>query len=249
MPQQQKTTAKRHGQPLPRVRTASAYWLSGSALVLALSIAGLPLALALDTTSGVSALLIVLEIVSLLCLIVAALAQRKAKQAIPRMLADARTVHWRYTPAEWQRFSSQAWRRSIRSMLKVTGITWGILLVVALLLSAQANSTVTFSSALTLSTGVAALVGALLLARAVALLLWRRRQTTLDVYLHPAGFILGGWYTPLNWIVGGRKKITYTPGDPGVLSFDVGTGRGARVLEVPVPQGREEEARQLAGRL
>lgn len=249
MNQKQKIEVAQHRHSLPRVRSASTYVLRGAALVLALCVGGLPLNVALGGESEVSALLVALEIISLLCVVIAALSQREAKQTIPRILTDEQTVHWTYRPAEWQRFSAQAWRRSIRKDLKVTGITWGLILVVALVNFTQANGTFDVSLALALSIGVAVAVGVLIFLRAVMLLVWRQRHTTADVYLHPRGFILCGWYSSLNWTVGGRKKIAYQAGDPGVLSFDVGSGRGARVLEVPVPQGREAEAEQLARRL
>lgn len=246
MSRKQKIERARHGHPLPRVRSASTYWMRGTALVLALCVVGLPLNVVLGDNSAVGAALVVLLIFSLLCVVIAALAQRDAKQAIPRILTDEQTVHWTYTPPEWQRFCAQSWRRSIRRHLKVVGITWGFLLVVLLISFARANGTFDVAAALGLSTGVAVVVGVLLLVWAVVLWQWRRRQTTLDAYLHPRGFILCRWYYALNWVVGGRKKITYTAGDPGVLSFDVGTGRGTRVLEVPVPQGREAEAEHLS---
>lgn len=245
MSQKQKIAHARHGHPLPRVRSSSTYWTLGTAVVLALCAVGLPLNVALGGDSTVTGALVALGIFSLVCVVIAAAAWRAAKKLIPRILTDEQTVHWTYTPPEWQRFCTQAWRRSIRRNLKITGITWGFALVVLLIGFVNANGTFDIVLPLALSTGVAVAMGLLLFARAALLLQWRRRQTTLDVYLHPGGFILCGWFYALNWAVGGRRKITYTAGDPGVLAFDVGTGRGARVLEVPVPQGHEAQAQQL----
>lgn len=246
MSQKRKIEAARHGHPLPRVRSGSTYVMLGAALVAVLSVIGLSINVALAENSTVTALLITVEIISLLLLIFAALAHRGAKKAILRILTDGQTVHWTYSPTEWQRFSTQAWHRSIRYILKVTGITWGIALGVVLILFATSQGAVDVLVGMAIGTGFALLVGLLLFLRAALILQWRRRQTTLDAYLRPGGFILCGWYYPVNWAVGGIRKITYTAGDPGVLSFDVGTGRGARVLEVPVPQGREAEAERLA---
>jgi hypothetical protein len=77
-------------------------------------------------------------------------------------------------------------------------------------LSVKPRGTFDVSPALALSTGVAMVVGMLLFARAAVLLQWRQRQTSFDVYLHPTGFILCGWYSASNWVVGGRKKVTYS---------------------------------------
>lgn len=245
MSQKQQMKQAHHGHPLPRVRSASTYWMRGTAVVLAFCVVGLPLNAALGGKGTVSAVLATLLIISLVWVVIAASLERAAKKAIPRMLTDEQTVHWTYTSSEWQRFCTLSWQRSIRRHLKVTGITWGLLLVLALITFANANGTLNVAAVLALSMGVAVVVGVLLFGWAAVLWQWRRRQTTLEAYLSPGGFILCGWYAAVNWTVGGRRKITYTAGDPGVLFFDVGTGRGARVLEVPVPAGHEAEAQHL----
>ncbi|HEY7357888.1 MAG TPA: hypothetical protein VH590_15525, partial [Ktedonobacterales bacterium] len=177
MSQQQKIEHAQHGHPLPRVRSSSTYWMRGTAVVLALCVVGLPLNVALGTDSTVNAVLVPLLIISLLCVVIAGAAHRAAKQTIPRILTDERTVHWTYTPPEWQRFCTQAWRRSIRYTLQVTAIAWGAILVIVLVSLTRASGAVDVAAVLALGTGVALVIGALLLARAALLLRWRRRQT------------------------------------------------------------------------
>jgi hypothetical protein len=242
MSQKQKIAGAQHERPLPRVRSFSAYLMRGSALVLVLTAVGLPVNFALggDSNSTVSALLEVGEIMSLLCLVIAALARRGEKKAIHQILTDRHTVHWTYSPAEWQRFTTQAWRQSIRSILVVTGIVWVIL--IAVFLASVAN----VPSGLALGTGMAILMGLLFFLMAVVDLQRRRRHTTSDVYINRVGIVLSGWYHPLRGWMGGLNRVTYKAGDPSVLSFDIGWGRGRRVLKVPVPHGREAEAEQVA---
>ena len=96
--------------------------------------------------------------------------------------------------------------------MKVTGIAWGVVLVVLLLGIAESNGAVDIPLALTLGAGVAVMIGVLLFASSALLLQWRRRQTMLDVYLHPKGFILNGWYSGLNWTVGGRRRKNHLSG-------------------------------------
>jgi hypothetical protein len=75
---------------------------------------------------------------------------------------------------------------------------------------------------------------------------WRHRQTTLDAYLHPTGFILCGSYTSIRTLFEGFKHIIYKTGDPGVLELRIGSGGSRRRYEVPVPSGREAEAAYVA---
>jgi hypothetical protein len=246
MSSKQQSEHTRHGHPLPQVRSAATYFLRGTALVLALSVVGLVVNIALGGDSAITSALAAVEIIVLICVIFAAFSQREAKRAIPRILTDHQTIHWTYNPQEWQRFSAQAWRRSIRVNLTMTGIAFAIVVVLLVIGIASSNGEVDIPAALALGAGIVALIGALLFAQSALQLLWRRRQTTLSLYLHPTGFILNGWYSGLNWTVGGRKKIVYTPGDPGILAFNVGSGRGARTLMVPVPQGREAQAEEVA---
>lgn len=247
MSQKHRSEGTGHERPLPRVRTSYTYMMRGAALVLALSVIGLPVNFALggESDSGVTTLLIVGEMFSLLFLVIAALFHRAAKKAIPRMLMDPLTVHWTYSPTDWQRFTAQAWRRSIRHTLITTGIFWGIAVVIVLILNATAQGAFNIAAGVAIGTGVVAGLG-LLLFLLDALTLWaRRRHTTSDVYLNWEGVILSGWYYPMR----GPKKVTYTAGNPAMLHYDVGSGRSSYKLAVPVPHGREAEAQHLARRL
>lgn len=235
-----------HGKALPRVRSVATYVLPGAALLLALSVVGLAVNGALGGNAAVIALLIVLAILALVCLLVAASTARDAKRAIPQILTDEQTIHWTCTPEEWRRFGTQEWRRSIRRNLKLTGMVWGFLFVVALLGFLQPNGSLNVALPLALSAGLAGIFGLLLFAWAATRLHMRRHATTTDAYISGDGLIVGGWYAPLYWAVGGRKQVTYIAGDPGILSIEVGTGRGAQAREAPVPQGHEAEAEHLA---
>lgn len=237
----QRIAGARHEHQLPRVRSFSTYLMLGALLVLLLTVIGLPVNFALggNSNSTVSVLLEVGEIFSLLCLGVAALAHRGMKKAIRQILTEKQTIHWMYSPAEWQRYTMQAWRRSIRSNLLGTGIVWAIMVVS--FLASFAN----VFSALVLGTGLALLLGLLLFLLAAVTLQWRRRHTPADVYISRAGIILCGWYYSLGGWMGGLKRVHYKAGAPGVLFFDIGSGRGRRAVEVPVPHGREAEAEQL----
>jgi hypothetical protein len=226
--------------PLPRVRSFTSYLMRGAALVLLLSVVGLPVNFALggDSNGTVSVLCEVGDIFSLLVLVIAALAHLGEKKAIRRILTERQTIHWTYKPAEWQRLTTQTWRQSIRATLVVTGIVWVILVVVLL------ASFASVSSAL-IGTGVAVLLGLLLFLLATLNYQLRRHRTTGDFYISRAGIIQNGWYYSMSGWTGSLNRVTYKAGDPGMLSFDIGWGRGRRVLKVPVPHGREGEAQQV----
>jgi hypothetical protein len=245
MNQKQRSAGERQEHPLPRVRSFYAYFLRGAALVLVLTVVGLPVNFALggSSDSAVSVLLEVGDVFSILCLVIAALARRGEKKAIRRILTEKRTVHWTYAPAEWQRFTRQAWRRSLRSTAVLTGIMWVILLIVFM------ASFTNVLSGVALGTAVAVLLGLLLSLLAAVLLQGRRHHTGSDVYISRAGIILNGWYYGLGGWTGGLRRVSYKASDPGALSFDIGWGRSRRVFEVPVPHDREAEAQQMSYRL
>lgn len=237
---------ERHGQPLPRVRNAATYVLPVAAPVLALSVVGLVATVARDGNGVVFVLLFILAISAFLGVLIAVSALREAKRTIPRILADAQTLHWTCTPEEWQRFNTRAWWRLLRRNLKLTGLVWVFLLVVMVCAFLQPSGSLAFAPALALSAGLAGVVGLVSIGWALAAWWTRRHAATSDVYVSGLGIILGGWYVPLAWTKGGLRRVRYTQGSPGILSIDVGSGRGARVVEVPVPQGHEAEAERLA---
>ena len=239
--QKQRAAEEQQGHTLPRVHSITSYMVRGSALVLLLSVVGLPVNFALggSSDSAVSVLLEVGEIFSLLFLVIAALAHRGEKKAIRRILTERQTIHWTYSPAEWQRLTSQAWRQSIRATLVVTGIVWVVLVVV--LWASFAN----VLSGLALGSGVAVLLALLLILMAFVDFQVRRHHTTSDVYISRVGIIQNGWYYSMSGWTGGLNRATYQAGHPGVLSFDIGWGRGRRVLKVSVPHGCEGQAQQV----
>lgn len=247
MPKKQKIESTYHGRPLPRVRVGSTYLMYGAALVLALSVFGLPVNFALggDSDSAVTAFLIVGEMLSIIVLIIAFFFHRAAKKAIPRLLTDALTKHWTYSPADWQRFTAQAWRQSIHDTLKVTGFFWGITLALMLLFFALSQGKFEIIVGIAVATGLVLGLGLLLFLRAFVIWQLRRRHTTSDVYIGWEGVILGGWYYSMR----GPRRVTYKAGEPALLRFDVGSGRSRYRLDVPVPHGREAEAEHMALRL
>src|SRR5215831_18392906 len=104
MNKKQQIELARHGKPLPRVHSTYSFVLRGSAIVLVLDVLALPYVLAqLGTDSAAGAILIVVEMMSLICLGIAALFRRGEKRSIPKILTDHSTVHWNYKPEEWQR--------------------------------------------------------------------------------------------------------------------------------------------------
>lgn len=243
--QKQRTAEEQQGHSLPRVHSMASYMVRGSALVLLLSVVGLPVNFALggSSDSAVSVLCEVGEIFSLLFLVIAALAHRGEKKAIRRMLTERQTIHWTYSPAEWQGLTTQAWRQSLRATVVVTGILWVVL--VGVLWASFAN----VLSGLAWGSGVAVLLALLLILLAFVDFQLRRHRTTSDVYISRVGIIQNGWYYAMSGWTGGLNRVTYQAGHPGVLSFDIGWGRGRRVLKVSVPHGREGQAQQVPGSL
>jgi hypothetical protein len=173
----------------------------------------------------------------------------REQQLIAWLLADPQTVHWTYTPTEWQRYTTriaQARQYGRRATFQLMPILGGFGLLAALAVYVQTSSLV---YGLFVLAGVAGLEVILACGNG-----WSRRdqagpgqpQTPGDAYVSPWGIILNGQYSSLN--DGGWRLywIIYQSGNPGVLHFEVNFGRIRRVTEVPVPAGREAEAVELA---
>jgi hypothetical protein len=141
--------------------------------------------IALGGDSEISTVLVALEIFVLSWVIFAAFSHRAAKRTIPRVLTDHRTIRWTYSPQEWQRFSAQQWRRSIRINLTITGFSLVVGVVSMVIAVVCSNGVFEISWALAIGAGIVAMIGVLLFGQSTLLLLWRRRQTTLYLYLSP----------------------------------------------------------------
>ncbi len=240
------TTTLPDGRPQPRVRAVYTYLVRVSVAVLVLTLIGSFIGAILQWDVALIGIPIGVGLSFLIILGFGALFAGAAKKAITRILTDEQTIHWTYSEQEWRDFTTQAWRRNNRTILITVGILVGVVAVIDLviLLAASGNSGALI--VLPASLGVAAAVYLLLFLREVLILWSRHRQTTSDVYIHPAGLIIRGWYNEISRL----EQIKYRAGDPALLGFVVRRqGRYSSYLasiDVPVPHGREAEAEHLA---
>ena len=224
-----------------RVRTDYLYMLLASLVGLGFALVGALVGALLGWNIEYIVISCVLGFIFLLMLGVAVLSYRNDRKAMRRMRSgEVQVIHWTYSGWEWQQFTTEAWERGIKGYLRVAGLVLVGLLVGLGCAGRNSGS-----------------VGGVILFFAVILLfplifaipLWlRRRQHSGDAYLSSAGIILGGWCITSS--LSNLDGVDYETGHPAVLRF-ITYYRGSHgeqrknTIKVPVPHGREEEARQL----
>lgn len=189
---------------------------------------------------------------ALVCLAVFSLYGRTYTRNIRRILSGEYWVHWCYTPDEGRRFVRHEVARA-RRRVQLT-------FLIGLPISALAGLGLGVLSGVTL--GGLVVTGALLLMMLLIVLmfylqgkgrasLWQGGQV--EVYIHPKGIVYqSGKFEPFSGFNQSLIGVQIEPGDPPVLRFTTctGTGRGYMEIDVrlPIPGGREAEARDLIER-
>lgn len=201
----------------------------------------------------------------------------EGKKEVRDLLAGSHLVHWHYSLDEWRRFAGTVWARARRKALITPLIALCFFLVLGLFVTLVLSSLlllgvldapllheVSMGRALLIlaaenlvSMGMAgAILGVVfgvteyLKARGLYL---KALKSPGEAYIGPLGFYMQGRYVRFPWwsrlSPGGMES-----GDPTILrlNIEVPLPRRYRIfrhLRVPIPSGKEEEARELLGRL
>ena len=170
------------------------------------------------------------------------------KQAIQQILAGDYWVHWTYTEEEWRDFAVHAWTAGRRNIPIVFGCT--SLFIVACLLISSFLVVGDVSSALSAMAILLVIflgVGGLLYGLNSRLYHRRLHQQERFVYISQWGI-----YRPEGFaLLSGLTRVTL---QQGMLRFRrekryYNGKRSSKEIEVLVPHGQEEDARQLLERV
>jgi hypothetical protein len=201
----------------------------------------------------------------------------ESKKEIRDLLAANHLVHWRYNPDEWRRFAETEWAQAkakarimpLASLCFFLVIGFLVTLVFSLLFllgvwDPPLLHQVPIGKAFLIFGGMdvvsMAIIGAVLGVELGAGNYLKEREryrkrlrSPGEAYLGPSGFYMQGLYIPLRWW-SRLGPAGIEPGDPAVLRLNVEVPlfrryRPFRALRVPIPRGKEEEARELVGRL
>ncbi|HYI14391.1 MAG TPA: hypothetical protein VEX37_03300 [Thermomicrobiales bacterium] len=162
-------------------------------------------------------------------------------------------VHWVYAADEWARFEEAAWQRETRDvrMYPIFGLV--IALVVAALAYIGSRDPLVTLGAFGLFAGI----GLLVTLQTWGMARWRymrRHRAAGDVYISTTGVLQPRGYLPYS---GFNLKLTIAevePGDPDTLRMQVSSYTEDAItrssdIRIPVPYGREDEAREVAQQL
>jgi hypothetical protein len=162
-------------------------------------------------------------------------------------------VHWTYVADEWTRFEEAEWQRETRNV-KVYPI-FGIIiaLVVAALAYVGSRDVLVTLAAFGIFIGI----GVLVTLQTWGVARWRyarRHRTAGDVYISTTGILQPRGYLPFSGFNLRLSVAEVEPGDPDTLRLEVSsytedaTTRRSDI-RIPVPYGRENEAREVAQQL
>lgn len=173
---------------------------------------------------------------------------------IPRLNRDLLALQsgeclakWEYSPAEWLRFVEADWRRGRR---------WGGVLACGLVVIVGAvlmlprdteSERETVAVAVCGGLGIAFTGGALYVS---ALRTYRRRRTKVGIAFIGHGLAVAGGRCAMWGRSGWRlSTVRIADGNPSVLEIVVSSAEDTSPFRIPIPRGREDEARRLVGRL
>jgi hypothetical protein len=201
----------------------------------------------------------------------------EAKKETADLLAANHLLHWRYAPGEWRGFAEAEWARAKAKVWRVPliilcgSLVMGLLITMALSLLLLmgvidfpivhqiplANVLLILGSEDLLFTAMVGTVLGVVFGAEECLKVRERYRRSLkwpgEAYLGHLGFYMAGEYFALR----GRSRLSparLEPGEAAVLRLNIEVPFLQRYLpireiRVPIPHGREEEARELVERL
>ena len=168
-------------------------------------------------------------------------------------IREKHLVHWVYAADEWARFEEAEWQREKRD-LRLFPIFGSIvaLVVAALAYVGSRDPLVTLATF-----GIFFSIGLLVTLQTWGAARWRyarRHRAVGDVYISTTGVLQPRGYLPYS---GFNLKLTVAevePGDPDTLRLQVSSYTEDALtrssdIRIPVPYGREDEAREVAQQL
>jgi hypothetical protein len=162
-------------------------------------------------------------------------------------------VHWIYAADEWARFEEAAWQHERRDVRMYPLFSTIIALIVAgLAFVASRDLLVTLAAF-----GVFIGIGVIVTVQTWGTARWRyarRHKAAGDVYISMTGILQPRGYMPYNGFNLRLTKAEVVPGDPDTLKLVISSYTEDLVTrsseyEIPVPYGREDEAREIAQQL
>lgn len=226
------------------------WWVAGTAAALAV----LPFALAgvLDDLMGdLRFVLVILGGTVAFCALLAGWLMLKRVGAFDSLLRDeAVLARWTYSPEEWQRYAAAEHRTFKNEKRWLYGVVSGIAVLVAVVLvGVDLEDNAVLAAAIAGGAVLFAAVGEWSVQRA-----YRRNLTphgSARVGRH-AAILNGVLYDWSGW-QSRLEGCELLPGDPSCVaitySFRVRHGRQEHALRVPVPAGRDDEARRVVATL
>jgi hypothetical protein len=168
-------------------------------------------------------------------------------------IRDHPLVHWIYAADEWARFEEAAWQREQRDVRTLPIVTLIIATVVAGLAFLGSRDLLVTLGAFGIFVGI----GVLVTLQTWGAARWRyirRHRAGGDVYISATGILQPGAYLPYN---GFNLQLTIAEvesGDPDTLRLQVSSYSEHAVtrtsdIRIPIPYGREDEAREVAQQL
>lgn len=181
---------------------------------------------------------------------------RAAMNGIKDLLAGNHLVRWPFDPDEWRHFAEVEWARTKRAA-RILPLVFVFLFVLVGLVSSLLSPTMPIGEGLLFGGMIGAAVGPVNFGT-VCLQgkeQYRRRlRTTGELYFGPSSLYTQGVYA--SWRLWGLRlsPVGMDPGDPTMLRFNIEIAllrrRGViRQVRVPIPHGKEEEARELLKQL
>ncbi len=162
-------------------------------------------------------------------------------------------VHWNYAADEWARFEEAEWQREKRDVRIFPILGLVIALVVAALAYLGSRDPIVTLAAF----AIFAVIGLLVTLQTWGVARWRylrRHRAGGDVYISTTGVLQPRGYLPYT---GFNLRLTVAevePGDPDTLRLQVSSYTEDALtrssdIRIPVPYGREDEAREIAQQL
>jgi hypothetical protein len=215
-----------------------------------------------DTDEARAAALIgaALALVALITIVALLVAGRRSLRRMRQIVGGDYLVRWRYAHGEWRQFVLQERARAIRAALLLFPILLACIALLALLSDSWGDPFLAESIPILLLLAAAVLVG-LVYAVAGRRPFARRAQMAGDTYISRLGVIRPDGRRSLGSLGYHLAAVRVQPGAPMRLRFVLQPGRALSVLDVlganfapfevivPVPDGHEEEAAQVAAQL
>jgi hypothetical protein len=162
-------------------------------------------------------------------------------------------VHWTYAADEWARFEDAQLKRETGSVRSYPLFTVVIALVVAALAFAGSRDLLVTLGIF----GLFVLIGVLVTLQTWGAAKWRyarRHKAAGDVFVSTSGVLQPRGYLPYSGFNVKLTEAEVEPGDPDTLRLQISSYSEHAIartseIRIPVPYGREDEAREVAQQL